>query len=119
MQIEINQQTVQEAINSKINQAVVDAIGSYNVSAMISEKLAEFLSRALIIESIDKAFDNNTREKMVAAVSDQIIKTTVKSVNHVMMQTTAKMIVDMKGIQTYETEKYKKAMLEVLAELNK
>ena len=107
MDIKVDNETIEKAINENINKAVVNAIGGYEIQQAISKKLSEDVAYKAIGEALDKAIAGIENNKLSQAIAEEMQRTIIKSVSHVVKESTIAIILKLKGIQEYNKEQFK------------
>lgn len=119
MEIKVDEEKVQEAVNEHINRAVGNAISAYSVQSAISEKIANEVTCGAISVSIEQALNNINTVVLTNAISEQIQRAMMSAVSHIIYDGLCDVLIKMRNIPSYESEKREKARIEIMALLKK
>jgi hypothetical protein len=104
MKIELDQEKVSEAINIHINKAVEDALKGHSVREAIAQKISAQLADGAVAKAIDNAVSRVDTGKLTQAIAEQIQKTMVSAVAHIVQESFLGIMANMRGFASYEGE---------------
>ena len=116
MKVTIDPATLEDAVNEKLGEAIVEALGSYKVRDAVASSLSDSMVGGVIKESIDRAMEAIDTESLVSSLAVQIQRTTTAAVCTCISEGFIETILNLRGIADYDTEKRQLARAELLAE---
>jgi hypothetical protein len=119
MDITIDNEKLQEAINNKISKAVEEALGGYEVKSAVANKITESFAHGVIGEAMDKAIASMDVVALTSSLANEIAKATTRAAIHCLTDGLVKTLLAIRNIPDYEREKYEHARLEITAMLTR
>lgn len=119
MEIKINENDLQEAINSRITKAIETALSGYGVQSAIEEKLTADITMGMIGDSLEAALKEIDTGALTNSISVEIQKAMVSAVTHIIYEGLASVMVDLRKIPSYDDKARKSAFTEILATIKR
>lgn len=118
MNIKINQESVDRAINENINDAICNALKSYEIEKAIADRISDSIASGVIAKSVDKAITQMDSDALTNALAEQIQRTAIASTVTIMRSGFIDTVMKLRGISEYDEAKRTKARAEIGAELD-
>lgn len=118
MNIKINQELVDQAINQNINDAICKALKSYEIEKAITDRVSNSIASGVIAESVDKAITQMDADALTNALAEQIQRTAIASTVSIIRDGFVDTIMKLRGVSEYDEAKRAKARAEISAELD-
>ena len=93
MEITIDQETVQAAVNKQLSTVVERAVGEYAVTDAIRKSIADAIGTDLIRVATEEAIGQIDKDAIRAAISDQMSRTMIKGVSMIVESAIVDMLV--------------------------
>lgn len=119
MEIKINEQDLEAAINSKIQIAIGSALEGYGVRSAIEEKLTSDITYGLIGDALQNALEQMDTGNLTNVISIEIQRAMVSAVTHVIYEGLASILTDLRKIPSYDEKAREKARVEILAAIRR
>ncbi len=117
MQIEISQEQVNAAINEKINEAIVKAVGSYSVTEAIGSAVSEAIASGAVGDAINQAVGKMDTGMLVNSIAAEMERAVASGVGNMIREGVVEMCVNMRGVPDYDKEARSQARSEVIAQM--
>lgn len=104
MNIEIQQETIDQAIEGLVQSGVKEAIKSYRVEAAVKERLGLAFQDGNLAESIKQGVANVNTDQITQAIALQLQRSSTHLVSELLGEAVAKLIADMRGLRDYDDD---------------
>lgn len=118
MQINIDNEAVQSAIDSSVAKAIQQAVGGYNVTQAIGQKITDEVISGAIGAALSKALAEINTDDLVKSLTFQIQRTTTSAVCRLLSESMVELVMKIRGKNEYSAG-YKEARAIVAAEITR
>lgn len=119
MDIKLNEEELQEAINSKMNKAVENALMDYSIQKVIAEKITQSFACGVIGEALDKALASMDVTELTTVLAKEISKATTRAAVHILTDGLIETLLNLRKIPDYDDKKRSAARMELAALLKR
>lgn len=105
MEIKIDEQQVQEAMNKQATLGIKNAFEGYGVRSTIETAIAESVIPAIITEAITQAAATIDTAKLQNILAQEIARSVTSGVQHIIRETMINIILDIKKVPSYDDKK--------------
>lgn len=108
MEIKIDEKLMQQVMDEQTSKAMQSAFSDWEISRKIKETIIESVMPELLVRSVTEAASRIDVSSLTQAIADEMSRALVRSISHVVKETMINVIIKIKGIESYDTEKIKK-----------
>lgn len=116
MNIQLNPEQIEAAINSHINKAVEQALAGYEVRQAISEKLTRDIASGVVGEALNNAVASIDSHALTQKLAEEIQRAMTGAVVNLLHAGLADTLLRMRGLNDY-SQGYKEERARIIAEL--
>lgn len=118
MNIQLNSEQIESAIDSHINKAVEDALKHYSVQESIAESITKDIASGVIGTALHRALKSVDADTLTARLATEIEKAMTGAVVRLLHEGLAHTLLKLRGINDYASN-YQAERARILAELQR
>lgn len=104
MNIEIDQKTVDSAVEELVKSGVAEAIQGYGVRDAVKASLSEAFENGNLAKSIQEGIANVNTDHISQAIALQLQRTSTHMVSELLGEAVSKIVCDLRGLLTYDND---------------
>jgi len=116
MDIKLDEDRLEGAINEKIMEAVEKALGGYNVQEAIGDTVKNQIAYGVVNESVERAIGSLNIEGLTKSLAVEIEKATAAAVVTILMEGVVDIVCKIRGLKDFEKD-YQQKRDKIRAEL--
>lgn len=104
MDLKIDETRLNEAVQRRMTESIESALGSWKVEMAIAQTLTEEVSTGAVAEAVREAVSSIDTQTLVGAMAREMSKAIVRSVAHIVEESTLDIIVKLRSPSLYGDE---------------
>jgi len=104
MNINLNEETIQKALDEQTTKAVESAFKDYAIEQAIRDRITKCLIDDIISDALAKSVDMVDVNALAKGLAEQIAKTSVSAAHHLLLENTVATIAHLRGIESYQND---------------
>ncbi len=116
MQITIDQNAINEAVQATATRAVTDGLGSYEVTAAIANAVTAQVADGAISQAIAAAVTKIDVDALTQAIAEELQRATIRATSEILQEGMLDTICKLRGIKDYDSE-YQRKRLAIKAQV--
>lgn len=117
MEIRIDENVIQEALNDQATKGLANAFGNYGIRSAIQEVIANSVIPEIMATAVVDAASKIDTERLTQCVAEELTRAVIKGTQAIVRETMTTILLDIRKIPDYERDKREKARLEISTKL--